>query len=313
MAGQELIERLVGLADPGPELPADGELRIRNAVRPTWQRTVRARARRRWAIRTAATAAAAAIVAVVLLLTRTPESAINPQPVARVELLRGTADDTLRQSPIVAGATLRTGADSRAALRLRGGQSLRLDSNTVVRLISAQLVELRRGAVYIDSGALHALPVEVETRFGTVRDIGTRFEVRAEDALAVAVAEGSVGVSTPREHFHVGAGYAATVTAAGTHDLRTLGAHDASWPASVAPPFAIEGRTVAELLAWCSRETGLTIHYRDAETEQIARATRLHGAPVDDARPDVAASTVLPTAGLAAQRHGDSLDVTRQR
>jgi len=314
MADREPIGYLLRLADPGPELPPGGALRIRAAAFEVWQRTVRARARRRTAIGAAVMAAAAAAIAIVLFFPRTITTpAIHPQAVARVELVRGIINSGLQQNPIVAGTTLQTGATGRAALRLPGGQSLRLDTNTNVRVISAQLVVLQSGAIYIDSGAPHAPPVEVQTRFGTVRELGTQFEVRAEDALGVAVREGSVGVSTRLEHFHLPAGYAATVRVAGTHEVRTLGASDANWSSSIAPPFQIEGRTVADLLAWCSRETSLTIRYRDAETEQIARTTRLHGAPIDDARPDDAAATILPTAGLAAQRRGDALIVVRQR
>jgi len=313
MADPELIGYLLRLADPGPELPPDGESRIRNAVFGVWQHTVRARARRRRAIIAAATAVAASIVAVLFFPPTSTTPAIHARPVARVELVRGAVDDSLRQNPIVAGTTLRTGATGRAALRLLGGQSLRLDTNTAVRMLSAQLVDLQRGAIYVDSGGRHVLPVEVQTRFGTVREIGTQFEVRAEDGLAVVVREGSVGVSTPVEHFHIPAGYAAMVRAAGTHNLRMLGASDASWSSTITPPFPIEGCTVADLLAWCSRETSLTIRYRDAETEQIARTTRLHGAPINDAHPEDAAATILPTAGLAAQRRGDALIVVRQR
>src|SRR5262249_23175585 len=226
------------------------------------------------------------------------------------ELVRGPVDDVFGRNPVVAGTQLRTGPGSRAALRLSGGESLRLDTGTEVRLVSAHLLELERGAIYIDSGGRHALPVEVQTRFGTVRDIGTRFEVRAEDALGVAVREGSVGVSTPREHFHVAAGYAATVSAAGSHDVRSLDGTGGAWTTSIAPPFAIEGRTVAELLDWCARETGVAIRYADREVEQIAGSTRLHGAPVDT-RPDDAAELILPTAGLGAVRRGGTLVVVR--
>ena len=257
---------------------------------------------------------AAAAIIVVLLIPRTLTTPpMQPRAVARVELVRGVVDDGLRQDPILAGATLRTGATGRAALRLPGGQSLRLDINTDVRVISAQLVVLRSGAIYIDSGARHVMPVEVQTRFGTVRELGTQFEVHAVNALAVTVREGSVGVSTPLEHFHIAAGYAATVSATGTHDVHPLAGSDTSWTASITPPFPIEGRTVSDLLSWCSRETNLTIRYRDAETEQIARTTQLHGAPIDDPHPDDAAASLLPTAGLAAERRGNALIVTRLR
>jgi ferric-dicitrate binding protein FerR (iron transport regulator) len=300
MTDQVLIERLLRLADPGPELPAGGEQRIRAAVHPVWQREVQVRrTRRHRAIAGGALAAIAAALVIIILLPARSVLPPAPLPVARVELVRGTTADVFQQNPIVAGTLLETGA-GRAALRLRAGESLRLDSDTTVRLLSAHVVELERGAIYVDSSGRHAMPVEVRTRFGTVRDIGTRFEVRAADTLGVAVREGSVGVSTPREHFHVTAGFAATVSGA-SHEVHSLGGGDANWTASIAPPFVIEGRTLAELLDWCSRESGVPVRYADQGAATLARTTRLHGAPIDSAPLD-AAEMIAPTAGLSAVR-----------
>ncbi|HEY2322066.1 MAG TPA: FecR family protein [Thermoanaerobaculia bacterium] len=309
MTDQILIERLLRLADPGPELPAGGEQRIRAAVHPLWLREVRARrARRHRAIAGSALAAVAAAVVIVILLPAGSELPPAPLPVARVELVRGVVGAAFQQNPIVAGTRLET-ADGRAALRLRAGESLRLDGNTTVRLISAHVVELERGAIYVDSGGRRGMPVEVRTRFGIVRDIGTRFEVRAADTLRVAVREGSVGVSTSRVHFHVAAGFAATLSGA-SHEMHSIAGGDSGWTATIAPPFAIEGRTVAELFDWCSRESGVPVRYIDRATETVANTTRLHGTPIDAAPLDVA-GMIAPTAGLTAAPRDGALVVAR--
>lgn len=301
MPSEEPIERLLRLADPGPEIPAGGETRIKAAVRPLWRQQVRRRAVRRTLFGAAFASAAAAALFVIVVTLRGPEPAPAPVAVARVELVRGPADASLQHTPLFTGARPHTQAGSRAALRLFGGASLRMDSATAVRLLSAHVIELERGAVYVDSGGLHTAPIEVRTRFGNVRDVGTRFEVRVEDHLLVRVREGSVDVAGSARRFRVNAGSESTIEADGSQELRSIVADAASWTAAIAPPFPIEGRSVAALLDWCSRESGLAVHYRDAAAERAARTTLLHGS-ADGLEPVEAVEAILPTAGLRARR-----------
>lgn len=310
MSEEDEIEKLLRLADPGPELPLGGEARIRAAVRPLWQQEVRRRKVRRVVALTFA-AAAAVTTAFLLLLPRRAEPPMPPVEVARVELVRGPADETLRNTSVMAGARLHTSPSTRAALRLSGGQSLRLDNDTAVRLLSAQRIVLERGAVYIDSGGAHAKAVEVRTPFGDVRDIGTRFEVRVEKQLLVRVREGSVDVAAGAQHFRLGAGLEARVDNAG-RQTGVLDAGAKSWSAAVAPPFLIDGRSVAELLDWSARESGLGIRYADAETERLARSTVLHGS-ASDLSPLEAVEVILPTAGLEAHADKGALQVHVRR
>ncbi len=301
MSDEERIERLLRLADAGPEIPAGGEERIKAAVRPLWRQQVRRRAARRWLVGGALAAAAAAVLVLLLIVPRRPEPAVPAMPVARVELVRGPVDVSLRRTPLYAGARLHTSPGSRAALRLGEGASLRLDGDTTVRLIAAHVVQLEHGAVYIDSGGPQTRPLEVRTAFGSVRDIGTRFEVRAEGRLLVRVREGSVHVVTGARRFRLDAGYESRSEAGGSSEIRAFVPDGSSWTAAIAPPFLIEGRTVAALLDWCSRETGLAVRYVDAEAERAARTTLLHGS-ADDLQPLEAAEVILPTAGLQAER-----------
>ena len=97
------------------------------------------------------------------------------------------------------GAAIRTDTQSRAALTLAQGQSLRLDMDTQVLFESESRVRLERGSVYLDSGkrldAKRAAGVEVVTPFGTLRDVGTQFEVSLiNSGLRVRVREGEVAL-----------------------------------------------------------------------------------------------------------------------
>ena len=301
MSDEDRIERLLRLADPGPEIPAGGEEQIKAAVRPLWRRQVRRRAARRWLAGGALAAVAAAVLVILLILPRGAEPLLPPVPVARVELVRGPVDVSLQRTPLPAGARLHTLPGGRAALRVGDGASLRLDSDTTVRLLAAHVVQLEQGAVYIDSGGPQTKPLEVRTPFGSVRDIGTRFEVRAEGRLLVRVREGSVHVATGARRFRLDAGYESKSEAGGSPEIRSFVSDGQSWTAAVAPPFTIEGRSVAALLDWCSRESGLAVRYLDADAERAARTTLLHGS-ANDLLPLEAADMILPTAGLQAVR-----------
>jgi hypothetical protein len=62
------------------------------------------------------------------------------------------------------------------------------------------------------------------------------------------------------------------------------------------PP--IEGRSLAEFLAWVEREGGRQIRFRDRALERSAATTIVYGA-IDGLSVEEALSVVLPTCGLA--------------
>ncbi len=305
----DLVERLVRLADSGPEMPGHGAQRIKTAIGPLWQREVRARARhRRFLWGAAALAAAAAIsFAVVMIPRNAPPPPEARTPLARIELVRGSIVTTPGLST---GSWLHTDGESRAAIRLIRGQALRLDVNTRIRLLSGRVAELDRGAVYIDSDG--GQPLEVRTTFGVVRDIGTQFEVRRERELIVRVRTGTVSLMTSTQPLEIRGGTSVTVAIDGSRKTNPIRADalEWEWTQRVAPPFAIEGRPVAALLDWVTREAGLSIRYQDGEAERMARITILHGS-LGDLRPDQAPEVILPTAGLQAKRARDALIVSR--
>jgi ferric-dicitrate binding protein FerR (iron transport regulator) len=322
----ELVERLLRLADTGPEIPDDGAARVKNAIRPLWHEQVRAR-RRTHRLWWAAGLAAAASVVVAIALVGRPDRAPGPSvaPVATLELIHGTLQHTPPSgaarsydtadldTTVEPGSWLSTDSTSRAALRLAGDVSLRLDRETRVRLETGDTLTLDRGAAYVDSRNGGGSAVEIRTRLGVARDIGTQFEVRCEgDRLTVAVRQGMVELMSGGDDLRIGGGSALTVAADGSRLARATSASgpEWAWTQEVAPFLDIEGRSVMAFLDWVSRETGLWIRFADREVEQAATTTLLHGT-IEGLAPSEAAKVVLPGCGLTATRSDGTLLVSR--
>jgi hypothetical protein len=317
LGSEEAVERLVKLADGGVVIPPDGAARVKLAVRPAWERTVRRRRMRRASLIVAAAAALAIVIAA--LLSRSPVQPLAPaghlQLVKGSVLLLDTAGATLpvvAGSPLPAASTLRTDDSSYAALRLGNRYDVRVDAGSSVRFDSGSTLTLDRGAVYIE-GASAGEGVTVFTPLGSAQEIGTRFEVRAaRDEMIVRVREGAVIVSGEGRRLEVREHQELTVHR-GAEQRVTAVRPDASfwsWTSEASTGFAIEGRTLAQALEWISSETGLAIEYEDGELRRVAETTTLHGTlATTGAIP--ALETILPSAGMASIRRDGVLLITR--
>lgn len=329
------VERLLRQAGPRPEVPADDLAVIQAAFRAEWRAQVASAHRPRpWAAY--ALAAAALVAALGAAWWWSGWWSVDPGWVARAESLAGAvalevelAGGETIASPLWAGAEIpaqavlaTAGPDAaepgRAGLRLAGGPSLRLAAGSRVRLVSAKVLALEAGTVYLDSGPEPGRGgrVEVRTAAGVARDIGTQFEVALLDggdpALRVRVREGTVLVERGEISHRAAAGQELTLRADGSVARRAVAPTDPAWEwiLEAAPPFAIEGRTLAEFLRWVERETGWEIRFADPEVEAAAGSILLHGS-LGDLGPDQAPAVVLPGAGLAHRLTGNTLLILR--
>ncbi len=324
---QTLVEDLIRMADAGPDLPEGGYDRIKEAVRPLWQAEVRLRSRqRRKGMIMGGLAAAAGIILVVAVMSHLRQGAppvVTPMaslegvigqleisPADGIPLRVGSDQRGMDMSP---GTLLQAGPGVRAALRLAGGQSLRLDSSTRLHLVSAGVLRLESGAVYIDSEGREGAGVEVVTAFGTARDIGTQFEVRHEGSrLLIRVREGVVAVENDAGNFELNSGAEASLAVDGSYSTRSISSFDPVWLwiQEVAPVVEIEGRSVTATLGWVSRETGLEVVFSDPELEAFADITILHGS-AEGLTPAEVPALVLPGCGLEAVRQPGVLTIQR--
>lgn len=299
---------------PSPEALAA----VRTAVEAEWRVTVATR-RNRQRTMTWAAAAGIAVAAVAVWIAR-PLVGPGDGPVAAMARVVGDVqqdDGDGRWAPlgptdsISAGSRLRTGADSRAALRLHDGVELRLDSGTVLAFEDGSHARLAEGAIYVDAGAgpNAALPgFSLETPAGSVRHVGTQYEARlADGALRVGIREGRVEIGGRGGKVRGDAGEQLVLQDGRVVRSRLAPTADEwNWVATVTPPFDVEGRSVDAFLAWVARETGRAIVYATPEAAQRARDVALRGT-VEGLTPDQAVVAVLSTTSLKPSVQADRI------
>jgi hypothetical protein len=181
---------------------------------------------------------------------------------------------------------------------MAGGGSARLDAGTRVRLASATLIELTRGAVYVDTRGGEDVAVRVPA--GLVRPAGTQFEVRvAGDATRLKVREGNVRFERGPEMVHAAAGEELVVGGDGSLVRQPISPFgpDWEWVLATAPMPEIEGMKVRRFLDWIAREAGWRVEFANRDASELADSVDLHGS-IAHLTPLDATGVVLSSAGL---------------
>ncbi len=222
----------------------------------------------------------------------TPQTALTP--VAAIARATGGTIHTDKQriekgatsfSPLFIGDKLVTGSGSRVALSWNSGGSLRIDENSEIRLVSTSEIQLVSGRVYFDS-----LPYDrkvdapssfsIDTVVGRISHVGTQFLTSvSESIVTVSVREGLVQIDSPNFVSRVPSRNEIRITADGRQSKQSVEPYDESWRwvAEIAPPFDPQGRTVEDMVAWISRETGRPFRFRSKNAELNAASTSLVG------------------------------------
>jgi ferric-dicitrate binding protein FerR (iron transport regulator) len=306
-AGIEELLRQVGARDePSAEMTAEVEA----VVHAEWQAMVGERQRKR---RTLTWGVAAGFVAVVAASTFALRfMTLGAGPVAMIAEVDGhvqaaTASDQWSErgvgQQLGVGERIQTDDRSRAALSL-AGLSLRMDRSTTLRVAATDRVVLEAGALYVDSpptadGAI-ARTLDVQTHAGTVRHVGTQYQVRTHaDDIEVSVREGRVTITNAAFTSNGEAGEKIRVTARGEVSRGALSPHAADWQwvTEVAPQFDINDQPLSTFLRWVARETGRKLVYASAEAQAAADSVKLRGS-IAGLDPDTALTAVLATTQL---------------
>ena len=298
---EETTARLLRLAGPRPDAPPDRAARVRHAVHHEWRLETRRRTvRRRVLTGVVVLAAAAAVVMVVRV--RTPRAGVSPaEALASIEQVvdpAGPSGQLIRGSAVRPGEWVETGG-ARAALRLSNGASMRLDSGARARLLSPTIIELSRGAVYLDTGT-NATGFEVRTPLGVAHDIGTQFEVRVTDsALRVRVRTGLVELRSGDVALSARPGTEVTL-ASGDIVTRPFAAFGPEWEWAVrlAPVLETEGRPLSVFLEHVCREQGWTLRYVDGQLAREASGIVLSGS-LGGLAPQDAVAAAVRASGLS--------------
>lgn len=317
------IARLLKLAGRRPSPPVERMRRAREAARVEWRQALKAR-RWHWLDLVAVAAIVAGVGGAAWILKARTAAPADRSEIAALQKVIGVvhvSDGVVNGTPGIASTSTRvrvsdrldTSARSGAALRYFEGPSLRLSAETAVTLDSATRLTLVRGAVYVDSDLQHGgRPLVVVTPLGTVRHVGTQFEVRIEPgSLEVRVREGEVSIERSTERLTATAGEGLLVRENRPVERRRIASSDPAWAwvTTMAAPFTLEGATVPAFLQWVSREEGLRWEYADAAARRVADRAVLHGS-IDGLTPAEALLAVLPAAGLTAKRDGERLIIS---
>ena len=312
-SGIEELLRQVGARDePG----ADVMHEVQAAVHAEWQSMLQERRTRRRFI--VAGIAASAVLAVALSIFGVRYLTPEPVQVAQItridgQLLARPQSQAAREinvaQSVATGETLQTDGNSRAALQFGDALSLRLDRGTIMTIASADEIELIAGAVYVDSRADNPQNLTIRTDAGSVRHIGTQYQVRTHaDGMTVSVREGRVIIANAAGTSSGVAGERIQVTPRGQIVRSTVAAHDPAWQwaAHAAPLFDINDRTLAAFLDWVSRETGRKVVYASAAAQSAASDLKLRGS-IAGLDPETALGAVLSTTQLRRYDTEDEL------
>jgi ferric-dicitrate binding protein FerR (iron transport regulator) len=288
--------------------PAADEAETRSALFAEWDALTGRRVRFR---RVGAAVAAAVVIAgfaALVLRTGTAPAAV----VASVERVRG--DVEVGGVALAIGSRIPSAAridthSGQVALRLEGGGSLRLAPQTELTFKGPGLATLDAGTVYFDSEDAAAARLEVRTALGTLRDVGTQFVARlVGDRLEVGVRDGRLAIARAGDSIDVRAGERVSVATAAIAPRREAIASfgtDWDWAERLAPPFAIDGRPLIDFLRWVEAQTGRTLVFADAASEQAARDTVLSGSI--DLEPLQKLAAVIATTDLDYSLEGERI------
>jgi ferric-dicitrate binding protein FerR (iron transport regulator) len=319
------IESLLRATGRRPAVPPERLERAAMAVRAHWETEWRRRARRRRLWVAAGLAVAATIVGAAFGLALRREPGASSGVVAEVQVVvdsvwsRGTSEHAEARAlrpgqDVPSGAEIATAEEGRAALLLASGHSVRLDGGTRLKVLSDHVLQLDRGAVYVDGrGARGAAVVSVEVRTpqGTVRDVGTQFEVRElARALRLRVREGQISLDRQGSSLQLEAGQELELGRDGAITRRDLSPFGPEWDwvVDTAPRLDIAGRSLQEFLEWIARERGQSLSFESAEAAAAAPQIVLSGS-IEGMTLEQALESVLPACRMSHRSAGSVLHI----
>jgi len=324
LRSDEAFAELLGNAPPRAAPPASDEALIREAVHAEWQKVSGRHVRRRHITSFALAASVVLAVFVTLNLLRAPIGDIRNQQMATIEKQFGEISvnsriaNAVQLAAIEGGDLLETGSESGLALGWHDGGSLRIDENTMVEFEAVNQIYLKYGRVYFDSedGPLSSQPanggaveLSIRTDHGVIRHLGTQYMTRVgADELVISVREGVVSIDG-KVTARASAGQQFAISASGSLTINdTNGVDDWEWVEKSTPAVNLNDHSVAEALAWVSRESGRTISYASESAEIVARQALLRGDM--ELPPTRALEIFMMTVDLNARIEGEEIVVS---
>ena len=287
----DALGALIGAAGRRATPPDEAYQHVYTAAHDAWQAKVRSRRARTWQLAIAASVAVIALATAVIvqLVPRDTPVVFTTASVIRGDVSMRAPDSeswqplVALQTPISVGTEIRTANNGRVALPLPASGSLRIDADSSITIAGTAEFRLAAGTLYIDSGdEMPDRAYAIRTSLGTVRDIGTQFEVAAEpESLRVRVRDGAVSISGSGAQADVlgSAGEQIRVAVGGAVARSPFSPYDAAWAwaEALAGSPQVEGQTLVAFLDWVANETGRALRFDTPLTETRVRGVILHG------------------------------------
>jgi ferric-dicitrate binding protein FerR (iron transport regulator) len=213
---------------------------------------------------------------------------------------------------LLSGDELQTAAQG-TRITFNSGIGLRIAPHSDLRLSDLNTVTLVAGALYFE-GAAHEAALTVNTSFGSVTHVGTRYLAELTDsALIVLVRDGETRVTAGDRRLSVPA-REQLILAADGHAKRSAVSSSGemwSWADALAPAMEIENQHLDAFLAWIAHETGRQLNFADETARAEAQQTILHGS-VANLSLQQALTTVLMTTDFDDSIDADRLVIKRK-
>lgn len=303
------VGRLIAQAGRRPAPGAQVHESVRAAVEAAWNASIsqrKFRSRARWL----SAAAVVGSLAVGLASLAVHHKSVAASDVATFVAARGKVsvagaagrELVVAGSHLPAGTTVRTGATGFVLLTV-ASVGVRLGPHTTLRLDRSARLSLAGGRLYAQTAVPEASgpSLVVVTPFGRVSHLGTQFQLLVASAgMDVSVRSGSVKVTEHNGRVQVlTRGEGVDVTPGGAVHRVAVSPYGASWAwaNTLEPDFPIDGRSLADFLAWYTRETGLKLVLLGGMTAAAVAHTTLSGSVVG-LTPNQALAAVMATTGL---------------
>lgn len=303
------LGRLIKQAGRRVSPPPQVHESVRAAVEQAWNASISQRkARRRSLWLSAAAAVGAVTVGLIWLGARRGIPAPSEEATfvaARGEVsIAGAAGRGLvvAGSRLPTGTTVRTGGSGFVLLTV-ASVGVRIGPDTTLRLGRADHLRLTGGRLYAETAVpeTRGPSLVVDTPFGRVSHLGTQFQlILAPKAMNVSVRSGRVKVTEVNGDAQVLArGEGVEVLQNGAVERLAVKPYGASWAWAdmLEPDFPIDGRSLADFLAWYTRETGLRLVLLGGTTAAAVNHTTLSGS-IAGLTPNEALAAVMATTGF---------------
>jgi FecR protein len=284
------LARILRAAGPRPTPPQADYDAVFTAAHSAWRRKLRVRRQRHVVF-----AAAASVLAAVGTAMLWPHGAGSDDPVATLRLVAGDAamfsarigawapvTTAASGGAIGAGDRIRTADAAGVEVELMPNVSLRLAGGTELEIAAPNRLRLVTGTAYVDSGDESAA-VTFETRLGTLRDIGTQFEVQMTAAgLRLRVRSGRVELRPMRGPMQLAdAEEQLELDPEGHVERSPFSRVDAAWrwAERLAVITLPRGRAHIDYLAWIAAETGRELRFESESARLYAQTYILDGDP----------------------------------